>query len=298
MSNVPTPFAAATAVVLPQWIDLNGHMNVGYYHVAFDVAAEPFFEFLGFTPEFRKRTGASTFALESHLSFVRELKEGDPIRYEARLLDFDRKRLHFYQEMFHGTEGWLAATYETLSVHVDMTQRRTAPMPEELHAQARRDPARARDAAAALAGGARDLGAVGAARRRTRGRHMKSPFARLAAFALALAAAQPAAAQDKVVFATNWKAQAAHGGFYQALADGTYGSARPGREIRQGGPQVNNRPLLPAGKHRLPDDRQPAAQLRQREERRADGGGRGDVPEGPAGADRASRPGLRELRRS
>lgn len=132
MSKLPTPFAAATAVVLPQWIDLNGHMNVGYYHVAFDVAAEPFFEFLGFTPEFRKRTGASTFALESHLSFVRELKEGDPIRYEARLLDFDRKRLHFYQEMFHGTEGWLAATYETLSVHVDMTQRRTAPMPEEL----------------------------------------------------------------------------------------------------------------------------------------------------------------------
>ncbi|HWS75671.1 MAG TPA: ABC transporter substrate-binding protein [Quisquiliibacterium sp.] len=77
---------------------------------------------------------------------------------------------------------------------------------------------------------------------------MKSLFTGLATFALALAATQPAAAQDKVVFATNWKAQAAHGGFYQALADGTYRKAGLEVSIRQGGPQVNNRPLLPAGK--------------------------------------------------
>lgn len=77
---------------------------------------------------------------------------------------------------------------------------------------------------------------------------MKIPFARFAACALAMAAAPLAAAQDKVVFATNWKAQAAHGGFYQALADGTYRKAGLEVSIRQGGPQVNNRPLLPAGK--------------------------------------------------
>jgi len=55
-------------------------------------------------------------------------------------------------------------------------------------------------------------------------------------------------AADKIVFATNWKAQAAHGGFYQALADGTYAAHGLEVTIRQGGPQVNNRPLLPAGK--------------------------------------------------
>lgn len=55
-------------------------------------------------------------------------------------------------------------------------------------------------------------------------------------------------AQEKVVFATNWKAQAGHGGFYQALADGTYKKYGLDVEIQQGGPQVNNRPLLPAGK--------------------------------------------------
>ena len=60
--------------------------------------------------------------------------------------------------------------------------------------------------------------------------------------------ATPALAQDKVTFATNWKAQAAHGGFYQAVADGTYKAAGLDVTIQQGGPQVNNRPLLPAGK--------------------------------------------------
>ena len=60
---------------------------------------------------------------------------------------------------------------------------------------------------------------------------------------LLLPAAQ---AQQAVTFATNWKAQAAHGGFYQAVADGTYKKHGLDVTIRQGGPQVNNRPLLPA----------------------------------------------------
>ena len=66
---------------------------------------------------------------------------------------------------------------------------------------------------------------------------------------LALAAtALPTLAQDKVTFATNWKAQAAHGGFYQAVADGTYKKFGLDVTIQPGGPQVNNRPLLPAGR--------------------------------------------------
>jgi NitT/TauT family transport system substrate-binding protein len=67
----------------------------------------------------------------------------------------------------------------------------------------------------------------------------------LTALLLLAAAAQ---AQDKITFATNWKAQAAHGGFYQAVADGTYKKFGLDVTIQQGGPQVNNRPLLPAGR--------------------------------------------------
>ena len=75
---------------------------------------------------------------------------------------------------------------------------------------------------------------------------------KLSAFACigaAIVLSAPAAfALDKVTFATNWKAQAAHGGFYQALADGTYREHGLDVRILQGGPQVNNAALLPAGR--------------------------------------------------
>jgi NitT/TauT family transport system substrate-binding protein len=64
----------------------------------------------------------------------------------------------------------------------------------------------------------------------------------------AVSACAAVQADDKVTFATNWKAQAAHGGFYQAVADGTYKKYGLDVTIQQGGPQVNNRPLLPAGR--------------------------------------------------
>lgn len=129
---IATPFAGGRDVVRPEWIDYNGHMNVGYYQVVFDLAADVFFDFLGLSQDFRKKHGSTTFALEAHANFLREVKEGDPLRFEARLVDFDAKRIHFYQEMFHATDGYLAASQESLSSHVSMATRRTSPMPAEL----------------------------------------------------------------------------------------------------------------------------------------------------------------------
>jgi NitT/TauT family transport system substrate-binding protein len=58
----------------------------------------------------------------------------------------------------------------------------------------------------------------------------------------------PAAALDKVTFGTNWKAQAEHGGYYQAVAEGIYERHGLDVAIRQGGPQVNHSQLLAAGR--------------------------------------------------
>ncbi|MGJ0507461.1 MAG: ABC transporter substrate-binding protein [Methylocystis sp.] len=71
---------------------------------------------------------------------------------------------------------------------------------------------------------------------------------RFPAILFAVVAALPAFAADKVTFATNWRAEAEHGGFYQAVADGTY--ARHGLDVKivQGGPQVNTQILLAAGR--------------------------------------------------
>ncbi len=72
--------------------------------------------------------------------------------------------------------------------------------------------------------------------------------ARLAAAALATAAAlAQAQAPDRIVFATDWLAQAEHGGFYQALAEGIYLKHNLDVTIRMGGPQVNGLQLLAAG---------------------------------------------------
>ena len=64
----------------------------------------------------------------------------------------------------------------------------------------------------------------------------------------AMLTAAGAQALDKVSFGTNWVAEAEHGGFYQALADGTYRKYGLDVTIVPGGPQVNNRILVPVGK--------------------------------------------------
>ncbi len=70
----------------------------------------------------------------------------------------------------------------------------------------------------------------------------------VAAALAALAAASPASAQDKVTKATNWKAQAEHGGYYQAVANGTYAKYGLDVTIRQGGPNIDNNLLMLAGR--------------------------------------------------
>ena len=80
---------------------------------------------------------------------------------------------------------------------------------------------------------------------------LRPPAARLAAFlgSAALAAAAPSAnAAEQVTFASNWFAQPEHGGYYQGVADGHYAECGLEVEILPGGPQVNNRALLLAGK--------------------------------------------------
>ncbi|MEM1305114.1 MAG: ABC transporter substrate-binding protein, partial [Planctomycetota bacterium] len=65
---------------------------------------------------------------------------------------------------------------------------------------------------------------------------------------LLLLASADSPALDRVTFATNWKAQPEHGGFYRALVDGTYAEHGLDVTIRPGGPMINNRPLLAVGR--------------------------------------------------
>jgi acyl-CoA thioester hydrolase len=126
------PLDILTAKVLPEWIDYNGHMNVGYYNVAFDKATDGLFDYLDMGIEYVKRENKSFFTLQTNVHYIGEVLEGTDVRYTVQLLDFDRKRVHAYFEMFNEDEGYLSATSEQMMVHVDMTSRRSAEMPDKL----------------------------------------------------------------------------------------------------------------------------------------------------------------------
>ena len=120
-------------VVLPEWIDNNGHMNLAYYVVLFDKATDLLFDAIGLGDPYRAATGNATFAAESHTSYQREVRVGERVRVVPYLLGADRKRVHYFHEMFHAVEGHRIATQELLSLHIDMSIRRVAPVPDEVH---------------------------------------------------------------------------------------------------------------------------------------------------------------------
>ena len=129
------PLAIHRARVLPEWIDYNGHMNVAYYVLAFDQATDAFFDHLDIGLAYKERTSFSTFSLELHVTYDREVQEGDPLAFRTWLLDYDHKRVHYYHEMLHAEEGYVAATLETISMHIDMSVRRSAPFPDDVLAR-------------------------------------------------------------------------------------------------------------------------------------------------------------------
>lgn len=114
--------------VRPEWIDHNQHMNMGYYLVVFDFATDAWLDYLGLTRAHRKENRVSTFSLEGHITYRREVRSGDPLRFTTQLLAFDEKRIHYFHEMHHADEGYLAATNELMSLHVSQETRRAAPM--------------------------------------------------------------------------------------------------------------------------------------------------------------------------
>jgi acyl-CoA thioester hydrolase len=132
---VAAPFDTYRDVVRPEWIDDNQHMNVGYYLVVFDFATDEFLAWLGLDDAHRAARQVTTFCLEAHLTYHREVRVGDPLRFTTRLLAHDAKRIHYFHAMYHAGEGWLAATNELMSLHVSRATRRGVPMAPEVLAR-------------------------------------------------------------------------------------------------------------------------------------------------------------------
>jgi len=118
MSN--SPIEVYRASVLESWIDYNGHMNEGYYAVAFGDATDAYLIRAGFDDTYRGDIGGTFYTVETHIRYVRELKLGDPLLFRTTVLGADAKKLHLFHSMVHEIDGYEAATQEAFLLHVDM----------------------------------------------------------------------------------------------------------------------------------------------------------------------------------
>lgn len=125
------PFRSSLQTVKPEWIDFNGHLNMAYYNVLFDQSVDELYPHIGFGLDYVQTTGCTTYVAEFHICYLRELHEGDEVTCTFYLIEHDEKRFHAYQEMHH-KDGWLAATAEGLSLHVDQSGPKVTPMPQHI----------------------------------------------------------------------------------------------------------------------------------------------------------------------
>lgn len=129
-----SPVTEYDATVLPEWIDSNGHLNLAYYVVVFDLATDAFYDALGVGNAYREASGNSCFTAETHTLYEREVHVGDRLRVRCWLLGADAKRLHYFHEMFHVDSGERSAAQELMALHIDMRVRKVAPFPPDQQA--------------------------------------------------------------------------------------------------------------------------------------------------------------------
>jgi acyl-CoA thioester hydrolase len=126
-----SPFVSRPMGIEKDWIDYNGHLNMAYYNVLFDRGADSAFELMGLGPEYARERRLTIYTAEIHVCYVQELHLGDAVTVSFQLLDHDDKRLRAYQEIRH-SDGWLAATCEVLSLHIDMAGPKVTTFPPDV----------------------------------------------------------------------------------------------------------------------------------------------------------------------
>ncbi len=132
LTDVQTPFVGPPVELKPEWIDYNGHLNAGFFFVVFDEAVAHWLDFIGLGFDHKAEHRVTTFSVEGHITFEREVHVDDPLEIRTQLLGWDVKKIHYINFMHHRAEGWLAATNELLTMHISTESRRSAPMADSV----------------------------------------------------------------------------------------------------------------------------------------------------------------------
>lgn len=115
-----------------EWEDANGHVNVSAYYRFHMDASTRTARALGWTRDYRERTGNSVFSVEQHIRFYDEVLVGNDVSAHFRLLDRNAKLFHGVSILVNRSTERVANTLEFVEGHVSLSERRITPFPAEL----------------------------------------------------------------------------------------------------------------------------------------------------------------------
>ena len=133
------PLRIWRGAVLSEWIDYNGHMSEGFYGVVFGMASDEYLIRMGFGEHYRASTGGSFYTVETHIVFIDELVLDTALAVDTTVAGADPKRVHLFHELRRTGDGALAATQESMMLHVDTNIDRVVPMGADLYDVLRAD---------------------------------------------------------------------------------------------------------------------------------------------------------------
>lgn len=126
--------AALKATVTPDFIDINGHMNVRHYLDLNVNGTLVLIERVGVDDAYRAERRMGLFTVEHHLRYFSELHLGEEVSVHPTVLARSGKAVHMMAYLVDATHGRLANTLELVIVHVDMDTRRPVAMPDDVAA--------------------------------------------------------------------------------------------------------------------------------------------------------------------
>jgi acyl-CoA thioester hydrolase len=115
-----------TKKIIKEWTDYNGHMNLSYYILVFDIGAEVILSKFKMGEHSAKTTKKSTMVVETHTTYNQEVNEGDEVDVFISYFDHDNKRLQYKLEMYDKAKNTLSATTEILALYIDLNIRKVA----------------------------------------------------------------------------------------------------------------------------------------------------------------------------
>ena len=117
--------------IINEWTDYNNHMNLSFYILVFDRAAEKILSQFKMGEEAAKKEKRSTMVVETHTTYNNEVKEGDDVEVFLSYFNHDKKRLHYKLEMYEKSKNNLSATTEVLALYMNLDLRKVAEFESE-----------------------------------------------------------------------------------------------------------------------------------------------------------------------